>query len=43
MAVFLLECRKGKEEQADICRKEASLPLLEMVASFTNGAIVTEI
>ena len=40
MAVFLLECREDEEKQADFCRKEASLPLLEMTASFTNGAIL---
>ena len=43
MAVFLLECREDEEGQTDVCRKEASSPLLEMKASFTNGAILTEI
>ena len=43
MAVFILECRENEERQADFCRKEASSPLLEMTASFSNGAILTEI
>ena len=43
MTVFLLECRKDEEIQADFCRKEASLPFLETTASFTNGAILMEI
>ena len=43
MGVFLLECREDEERQADFCRKEASSPLLEMTASFTNGAILMEI
>ena len=36
---FLLEYREDEERQADFCRKEASSPLLEMTASFTNGTI----
>ena len=43
MAVFLLECREDEEKQANFCRKEASTPVLETTASFTNGAIITEI
>ena len=43
MAVFLLECREDKERQADFCRKDASSPLLETTANFTNGAILMEI
>ena len=43
MAVFLLECREDEERQADFCRKEASSPLFEMTASFTNGTILMEI
>ena len=43
MAVFLLECREDEERQADFCRKEASLPLLETKASFINGAVLIEI
>ena len=43
MAVFLLECGEDGERQADFCKKEASSPLLETMASFTNGAILTEI
>ena len=42
MVVFLLEYR-DEETQADFCRKEASSPLLEVTASFTNGAILMEI
>ena len=40
---FLLECREDEERQADFCRKEASSPFLEMMASFTNSAILMEI
>ena len=43
MAVFLLECREDEERHTDVCGKEASSPLLESTASFTNGAILTEI
>ena len=42
MAVFLLECREDVERQADFCRKEASSTVLEMMASFANGAILME-
>ena len=38
MAVFLLECREDEQRQANLCRKEAFPPLLETMASFTNGA-----
>ena len=42
MVVFLLEY--GDEEtQAVFYRKEASSPLLEVTASFTNSAILMEI
>ena len=40
MAVFPLECREDRERQIDFYRKDASSPLLEMTASFTNGAIL---
>ena len=40
MAVYLLECREDEEGQADFCGKEASSPLLDTMASFTNGAIL---
>ena len=43
MAVFILECREDEERQANFCRKEASSPLLEMMANFINGAILMEI
>ena len=43
MAVFLLKYREDEETQADFCRKEGSSPLLETMASFTNGTILTEI
>ena len=43
MVVFLLECREDEERQAAFCRKEASSPLLELTASFTNGATLMEI
>ena len=42
MAVFLLE-RKDEERQANFPSKDASLPVLETTASFTNGAILMEI
>ena len=42
MAVFLLEFREDEERQTDFCRKEVSSPLLEVTASFTNDAILTE-
>ena len=43
MAVFLLERREDEERQANFPSKEASLTVLETTASFTNGAILTEI
>ena len=43
MAVLLVECREDEERRADFCREEAGSPLLETAASFTNGAILTEI
>ena len=43
MTVFLLECREDEERQANLCRKEASSPVLEMTASFTNGAMLTDV
>ena len=42
MAVFLLECREDKYRQADFPGKEASQSILEMTASFTDGAILME-
>ena len=41
MANFLLECRENEERQADL--REGSSSILETTASFTNGAILTEI
>ena len=43
MAVFLLECREDEERQADFPSKEASSPVLEKTASFTDGVILMEI
>ena len=43
MAIFLLERREDEERQAGFGRKEASSPLLEMTASFTDGAILLKI
>ena len=43
MAVFLLECRDDEERQADFPSKQASSPVLEMTASLTDGAILSEI
>ena len=43
MSVILLECREDEERQADIPCKEAPSPILEMTASFTSGATLTEI
>ena len=43
MAVFLLECREDEERQANFPSKEASLPIIEMTANFTDGVILTEI
>ena len=39
MAVFQLEYREDEERQANFPRKETSLPVLEVMASFTNYAI----
>ena len=43
MAVFLLEYREDEGRQPNSCGKEVSSPLLEVTASFTNGAILMEI
>ena len=43
MAVFLLECREDEERQTDFPSKEAYSPILEMLASFTDGATLMEI
>ena len=43
MFVFLLQCREDEGRQADFPIKEASQSVLEITASFTNGAILTEI
>ena len=43
MAVFLLEHREVEEKQANFLSKEASQSVLEMTASFTNAAMLTEI
>ena len=43
MVVFLLECREDEERPADFPSKETSSPVLETMASFTDGAILTEI
>ena len=40
MTVFLVECREGEERQADFASKEASSPVLETTASFTDSAIL---
>ena len=39
MAVLLLECREDEERQANFLSKEASSPVLETTASFTNGTV----
>ena len=41
MAVFLLECREDKDRKP-FPGKEASQSILETTASFTDGAILTE-
>ena len=41
MVVFLLECKEDEETQANLCRKEASSPLLESMMSITHGTILT--
>ena len=38
MAIFLIECREDEERQANFPSKEASLPVLEKTASFTDGS-----
>ena len=43
MVVFLLQCREDEERQASFPSKEDSRSVLEITASFTNGAILTEI
>ena len=43
MAVFLLECKEDEERQANFPSKEAFSPVLEVTASFINGAILMEI
>ena len=40
---FLLECRENEERQAEFSSKEVSSPILEMMVSFTDGAILMEI
>ena len=40
MAVFLLDCIEDKERQVDFCTNEASSPILETMANFTNSAIL---
>ena len=40
MAVFLVECREGKERQAYFPSIEASSPVLETTPSFTDSAIL---
>ena len=40
MAVFLLECREHEKRQVDFPNEEASLSVLEMMASLTDGAIL---
>ena len=42
MAVFLLECRED-ERLVEFPSKEASQSILEMMASFTDAAILLEI
>ena len=44
MTDFLLECKDEDEErQANFSAKEASQSILEMMATFADGAIITEI
>ena len=42
MPVFLLECRENKEKQANFPSKETFSPILERIASFTDGAVLTQ-
>ena len=41
MAVFLLECKEDEERQANFPSKEESQFVIEMMASFANGTILT--
>ena len=43
MAVFLSKCREDEERHADFTSKDSSSSVLEMTASFTDGAILMEI
>ena len=43
MAVFLLECENDEERQANFSTKEASQSSLEVIAIFTDAAILPEI
>ena len=43
MAVFLLEYREVEERQTDFPSKETFQSILEMMGSFTDGAIFLEI
>ena len=43
MAVFLLECENDEERQANFSTKEASKSGLEVIASFADAAILTQI
>ena len=43
MAVFLLECREDEERQVNFPSKQASSPVLETMASLTDGAILMDI
>ena len=40
MDAFILVCKEDEERQAGIPSKEASSPVLETMASFTDGAIL---
>ena len=40
---FLLECRKDEEREANFPNKEVSSPILETMASFSNGTTSMEI
>ena len=43
MVVFLLECREDEERQADFHIKEGFSSILEIMTSFIDDAILTEI
>ena len=43
MAAFLLECREDEERQVDFPSKETFSPVLQTMASFTNGATLIDI